>query len=256
LPRRGADWSGNAYGQTGTFETHQSASKINGYRVVAEALAGATDEELDARQRRQWTAREIVHHLADSEMTSAIRLRLLIAVDTPQIVGLKPGRIRAAACAYDRLIEASIEAFKAARRTTAEILERMSEAEWAREGDAQRGTASHHYLAGSRFTRRTPTACRQIRVSAVPRARSRPAGRSAHASYRGGNGHDDQDASVTTTSSARGGAACGSATIPLACSPRAAGRCAAGSGGSAVGWRGEREGLSDSTTCKAASRCR
>ena len=35
---------------------------------------------------------------------------------------------------YDRQIEASIDAFKAARRTTAEILERMTEAEWAREG--------------------------------------------------------------------------------------------------------------------------
>ena len=106
----------------------------DGYRVVAEALAGATDEELDARPApAKWTAREIVHHLADSEMTSAIRLRLLIAVDTPQIVGYDQDEF-ARRLYYDRPIEASIEAFKAARRTTAEILERMSEAEWAREG--------------------------------------------------------------------------------------------------------------------------
>ena len=45
-----------------------------------EALDGATDDELDARPAPgKWTAREIVHHLADSEMTSAIRLRLLVA---------------------------------------------------------------------------------------------------------------------------------------------------------------------------------
>jgi DinB superfamily len=106
----------------------------DGYRVVAEALAGATDDELDARPApAKWTAREIVHHLADSEMTSAIRLRLLIAVDTPQIVGYDQDEF-ARRLYYDRPIEASIEAFKAARRTTAEILERMSEAEWAREG--------------------------------------------------------------------------------------------------------------------------
>jgi len=106
----------------------------DGYRVVAEALAGATDEELDARPApAKWTAREIVHHLADSEMTSAIRLRLLLAVDTPQIVGYDQDEF-ARRLYYDRPIEASIEAFKAARRTTAEILERMSEAEWAREG--------------------------------------------------------------------------------------------------------------------------
>jgi hypothetical protein len=35
---------------------------------------------------------------------------------------------------YDRPITASLEAFKAARRSTAEILHRMTDAEWAREG--------------------------------------------------------------------------------------------------------------------------
>ena len=106
----------------------------DGYRVVVEALAGATDEELDARPApAKWTAREIVHHLADSEMTSAIRLRHLIAVDNPRIVGYDQDEF-ARRLYYDRPIEASIEAFKASRRTTAEILERMSEAEWAREG--------------------------------------------------------------------------------------------------------------------------
>ena len=54
----------------------------DGYREVAAALEGATDRELDARPAPgKWSAREIVHHLADSEMTSAIRLRLLVAED-------------------------------------------------------------------------------------------------------------------------------------------------------------------------------
>ena len=60
----------------------------DGYKVVSEALEGATDAELDARPGPgKWTAREIVHHLADSEMTSAIRLRRLIAENQPVIVG-------------------------------------------------------------------------------------------------------------------------------------------------------------------------
>ena len=47
-----------------------------GHAAVVAALEGATDAELDRRPARgKWTAREIVHHLADSEMTSAIRLR-------------------------------------------------------------------------------------------------------------------------------------------------------------------------------------
>ena len=46
------------------------------------------DAELDARPADGgWTPREVVHHVADSEMTSAIRLRRLIAEDDPLIVG-------------------------------------------------------------------------------------------------------------------------------------------------------------------------
>ena len=106
----------------------------DGYRVVTEALVGATDEELDAHPAPgKWSAREIVHHLADSEMTSAVRLRLLVATDTPNIVGYDQDEF-ARRLHYDRPIAASVEAFKSARRTTAEILERMTDAEWAREG--------------------------------------------------------------------------------------------------------------------------
>lgn len=106
----------------------------DGYRVVAEAVTGATDDELDAHPAPgKWSAREIVHHLADSEMTSAVRLRLLIATDRPQIVGYDQEAF-ARRLRYDRPIEASLEVFKAARRTTAEILDRLAPADWAREG--------------------------------------------------------------------------------------------------------------------------
>jgi hypothetical protein len=106
----------------------------DGFRVVSEALAGATDEELDARPAPgKWSAREIVHHLADSEMTSAIRLRMLIAVDDPKIYGYDQDEF-ARRLYYDRPLEASLEAFRSARRSTAELLDRLSEDEWRREG--------------------------------------------------------------------------------------------------------------------------
>jgi hypothetical protein len=106
----------------------------DGYRAVAEALVGATDEDLDAHPTPgKWSAREIVHHLADSEMTSAIRLRLLLVQDRPNIVGYDQDEF-ARRLHYDRPIEASLDAFKAARRTTAEVLDRMTEADWKREG--------------------------------------------------------------------------------------------------------------------------
>ena len=106
----------------------------DGYRAVTEALAGATEAELDAHPAPgKWSAREIVHHLADSEMTSAIRVRLLLAADRPSIAGYDENEF-ARRLHYDRPIGASLVAFEAARRTTAEILDRITDADWAREG--------------------------------------------------------------------------------------------------------------------------
>jgi hypothetical protein len=106
----------------------------DGYRAVADALAGASEAELDTHPAPdKWSPREIIHHLADSEMTSAIRLRLLIAAPGPRIVGYDQDEF-ARRLYYDRPIGSSLEAFKAARNTTAEILDRLTETEWLREG--------------------------------------------------------------------------------------------------------------------------
>jgi DinB superfamily len=104
----------------------------DGYRVVAEAVAGATDQQLDVRPAPgKWSAREVIHHLADSEMTAATRLRLLVAIENPQIFGYDQEEF-ARKLYYDRPIAASLDAFKAARRATGEILERMTAADWTR----------------------------------------------------------------------------------------------------------------------------
>jgi hypothetical protein len=106
----------------------------DGYRAVAEAIEGATDAELDARPAPgKWSARELVHHLADSEMTSAIRMRNLIATDNVAIAGYDQDAF-ARRLHYDRPIAASLAAFKAARDATAELLDRLTEADWKREG--------------------------------------------------------------------------------------------------------------------------
>ncbi len=117
----------------------------SGYQVIVDALQGITDPEMDARPAPyEWTTREIIHHLADSEMTSAIRLRLLLAVENPTILGYDQEEF-ARQLYYDRPVTASLEAFAAARRVTAEILHRMTDAEWARAGTH---TDTGHYTAG------------------------------------------------------------------------------------------------------------
>lgn len=105
-----------------------------GYAAIAEALLKATDEELDGRPGPgKWSAREIVHHLADSEMTAAIRLRRLLAEERPEIKGYDQDEY-ARRLHYDRPHAISLELFKYVRDSTVELLERMSPSDWQREG--------------------------------------------------------------------------------------------------------------------------
>jgi DinB superfamily len=106
-----------------------------GTSVFAEALEGITDGELDARPGpKEWTAREVVHHMADSEMTSAIRLRRLIAEDAPTIQGYDQEEYAQRLFYAERPIEASVGAVAASRQTTGDILDRLTDEQWARGG--------------------------------------------------------------------------------------------------------------------------
>src|SRR4029079_11493369 len=59
-----------------------------GYEEVAQALNGFPAESLSARPiPGKWSAREIVHHLGDSESTSAFRIRKLLVEDNAIIEG-------------------------------------------------------------------------------------------------------------------------------------------------------------------------
>lgn len=120
------------------MDTHTRAQLIarykDGHREVVAALQGASDRELDARPAPgKWTAREIVHHLADSEMTSAVRLRLLVAEDHASIRAYDE-KVFAAKLHYDRPIANSLLAFQAARLSTGDLLDKMTEAEFAKTG--------------------------------------------------------------------------------------------------------------------------
>jgi DinB family protein len=105
----------------------------DGHRAVVDALQGLDDEELDSSASGEWTPRMIAHHLADSEMMSAIRLRRLITEDSPVIHGYDEAEF-ARKLTSDRPIEASLEAMRWARESTAQILERLTEEDWRRAG--------------------------------------------------------------------------------------------------------------------------
>ena len=99
------------------------------------ALADVVEAELDERPiEGEWTIREIAHHLADSELTSAVRLRRLIAEDEPALQGYDETAFVRRLHVTERPIESSIDAAAAARASTLTILEALSDDEWARTG--------------------------------------------------------------------------------------------------------------------------
>jgi hypothetical protein len=107
----------------------------DGYAEVARALEGFSEEHLSARPLPgKWTAREIVQHLADSESISAQRLRKLLIEDHPVIQGYDQERYAEQLRYNERELAPALDAFRAARATTAQILAKMSAEDWAREG--------------------------------------------------------------------------------------------------------------------------
>ena len=101
----------------------------DGYRAVVEALDGVTEEELDRCVDGEWTPRQIAHHLADSEMMSAIRIRRLLAEPHPVLYGYDEKGF-AERLTADRPVAPSLEAMRFARETSAQLMERMSEDDW------------------------------------------------------------------------------------------------------------------------------
>ncbi len=111
------------------------ARYMDGYAEVARALEDFPKGKLTARPSEgKWSAAEIVHHLADSEMQSAIRLRKLLAEAHPVVQGYDQDTWARLLHYQERPIEPSLLAFRAARETTAQLLGHMSEADWRRLG--------------------------------------------------------------------------------------------------------------------------
>lgn len=106
-----------------------------GYDEVVSALEGFTPALLTEHPLPgKWSAAEIVQHLADSEMTSAIRLRLLLVEDEPVIRGYDEALFATRLFYNERDIAPALDAFRAARATTLQLLERMTAEDWQRTG--------------------------------------------------------------------------------------------------------------------------
>jgi hypothetical protein len=106
-----------------------------GYDEVLKALDGFPADDLGAHPiPGKWSAREIVHHLGDSESTSAFRLRKLLVEDNPTIEGYDEAQFAVKLRYNERDMAPALEAFRSSRETTAQLFSMMSEDDWQRSG--------------------------------------------------------------------------------------------------------------------------
>jgi hypothetical protein len=107
----------------------------DGYDEVIRALDNFPAESLGAHPLAgKWSAREIVHHLGDSETTSAIRIRQLLVQDEPLIQGYDQDQFATRLRYNERDMAPALEAFRCARETTMQLLPSLSEDDWQRAG--------------------------------------------------------------------------------------------------------------------------
>ena len=111
------------------------ATYAAGYDEVMNALKDFPSDSLGAHPiPGKWSAREIVHHLGDSESTSAWRLRKLLVEDNPLIQGYDQDQFAARLRYNERDMAPALEAFRYARASTTQLLDLMTDDDWQRTG--------------------------------------------------------------------------------------------------------------------------
>lgn len=112
---------------------------IDQYAEGPERLAaaiGSVPEE--ARKWRpaegKWSAHEVVCHCADAEVNAAMRLRYLLCETDPVIQAYDEAKWARDLRYHDFPLEPSLEAVRAVRRHTADLLRRLPADAWSRSG--------------------------------------------------------------------------------------------------------------------------
>jgi hypothetical protein len=104
---------------------------------------GVTPELLDVHHENGWSARQIIHHMADSEAQSYARLRRLVAEpDGSVIQGYDEGAwAECEKLGYkDAPVENSIAVFAAVRAGSLDVIKRLEESDLAKFGEhSERG---------------------------------------------------------------------------------------------------------------------
>lgn len=107
---------------------------LSGGHALEEFVGPLSELQWERRETAaDWSVRQIVHHIADVEVGDAMRLRQMLAHESPLIVAYDEG-LFAARLHYDRPTASSLATFSALRASNATIIERIAESDWTRSG--------------------------------------------------------------------------------------------------------------------------
>ena len=90
--------------------------------------------DLKHAPRGEWSAGEVVAHLADAELVYSVRVRMILTDENPMLVGYdeKAWTARLSMCDVDT--PGAIERFRVLRDANLRLYESLEEPEWARSG--------------------------------------------------------------------------------------------------------------------------
>ena len=112
-----------------------------GAELLAATVSGMSGSECDfSPAPGKWSARQIVAHLADTELVVAVRMRRTIAEDTPNISAFDQDRWATALDYGERRMSDSLDLLRAVRMANFELLRGLPETAFARKAiHSQRG---------------------------------------------------------------------------------------------------------------------
>ena len=103
--------------------------------ALRKAVSGMKPEQLTARPvAGKWSTLEVVAHLADFDPILADRIKRIIALDDPPLMGADENRFAAALAYHDRDLEEELSLIERTRGQLARILRKQTDAVLQRTG--------------------------------------------------------------------------------------------------------------------------
>lgn len=123
---------------------------LAGPALLRKSVAGMTKEQLLARPvPGKWSTLEVVVHLADFDPIIADRMKRIIALDNPPLVGADHERYLKELHCQERDLEEELAVIERTRTQMARILRLLPESAWSRTGQhTERGPLTLEQMLG------------------------------------------------------------------------------------------------------------